>query len=157
MHKFSLRIIKRYILYWMLLPFLSLANSPETHFFTGKHFLASYLDCDTNALSDVEGLLQAMEQAIRATGAKILNRTIHVFETSGCTAVYLLSESHASIHTYPEFGSCFVDLFTCGDNYFSHPFDQRLREYLKPQTVNARQFLRHSSIEEEIFEHSSRP
>jgi S-adenosylmethionine decarboxylase len=151
MHKSPLKTIKRYFLYLVLLPFFSFADSSnEEHLFTGKHFLASYLDCDATALSNVDGLLFAMEQAIRATGANILNRTIHVFDTSGCTAVYLLSESHASIHTYPEFGSCFVDLFTCGDNYFSRPFDQRLREYLQPKTVNARQFLRHTSIEEDL-------
>jgi ornithine decarboxylase len=26
----------------------------------------------------------------------------------------LLAESHASVHTYPERGSVFVDVFTCG-------------------------------------------
>jgi S-adenosylmethionine decarboxylase len=36
------------------------------------------------------------------------------FEPQGVTVLALLSESHASIHTYPEVGSVFVDVFTCG-------------------------------------------
>jgi S-adenosylmethionine/arginine decarboxylase-like enzyme len=32
------------------------------------------------------------------------------------TAVYLLAESHVSIHTYPDSGSMFLDAFTCGDS-----------------------------------------
>jgi S-adenosylmethionine decarboxylase len=140
-----------YFLAWLLLPLFAFTTPPsEEHFFAGKHFLASYVDCDGTALSDIEGLMQAMEKAINASGATILSRITHEFDPSGFTAVYLLSESHASIHTYPEFGSCFVDLFTCGDRCFSVPFDKLMREYLKPQTVNARQFLRHTDIEEDL-------
>jgi hypothetical protein len=31
------------------------------------------------------------------------------------TVLALLAESHASVHTYPEVGSTFVDVFTCGE------------------------------------------
>jgi S-adenosylmethionine decarboxylase len=37
------------------------------------------------------------------------------FEPQGVTVLALLSESHASVHTYPEIGAMFVDVFTCGD------------------------------------------
>jgi S-adenosylmethionine decarboxylase proenzyme len=93
-------------------------------------------------------MLAAMDRAVEASGATILNRTHHVFPPDGLTAVYLLSESHASIHTYPEFGACFVDLFTCGDHCSPVGFDQILREYLGPSEVNARLFLRHEGVEE---------
>ena len=36
------------------------------------------------------------------------------FEPHGITVVYTLSESHLSIHTWPEKGKCCIDLFTCG-------------------------------------------
>jgi S-adenosylmethionine decarboxylase len=36
------------------------------------------------------------------------------FKPQGVTVLALLSESHASIHTYPEVGAAFVDVFTCG-------------------------------------------
>ena len=60
--------------------------------------------------------------------------------------VILLSESHASIHTYPEFNACFVDLFTCGEKCSSEYFDQALQSYLKPKLVNGRTLIRTHEI-----------
>jgi S-adenosylmethionine decarboxylase len=60
----------------------------------------------------------------------------------------LLSESHASIHTYPEHGKCFVDLFTCGDSCSNHIFNEELQKYLKPKKVAAMVLIRDDNITE---------
>lgn len=130
------------------LTFLFCSLCAEEYAFFGKHFLASYLDCNPEALGDVNRLIQAMDEAVRTSGATVLNKSSHVFEPNGLTLVYLLSESHASIHTYPEFGACFVDLFTCGELCSAKEFDRVLRRYLQPGEVNARHFLRGQTIEE---------
>jgi len=118
------------------------------HQFIGKHFLASYLDCDPEAIRNVDQLIDSMDAAVRASNATILEKTSHIFSPNGLTIVYLLSESHASLHTYPEYNACFVDIFTCGDHCSSAEFDQKLRAYLKPQTVSARFLLRNETIQE---------
>lgn len=128
-----------------LMPFLW---TDEVHKFAGKHFVASYLDCDRDALSDVQGLLKAMDKAVVSSGATILDKNHHIFEPNGVTVIYLLSESHGSLHSYPEFGACFVDLFTCGENCSAEQFDATLRAYLNPKDVNARYFLRTEKTEE---------
>lgn len=120
----------------------------KEHAFVGKHFVASYLDCDLRAISNPDGLIHAMDNAVSASGATILDKTPHVFPPNGLTIVYLLSESHASLHTYPEYGACFVDLFTCGDSCSSEKFDQVMRAYLRPEKVNARLFLRNEEVQE---------
>jgi S-adenosylmethionine decarboxylase proenzyme len=120
----------------------------EEYEFRGKHFIASYLGCDLEALSHVEGMIQTMDEAVFASNATILNKTFYVFPPNGLTIVYLLSESHASLHTYPECGACFVDLFTCGDHCTPEKFDAILRAYLKPKECNVRLFHRHQSTEE---------
>ncbi len=118
--------------------------------FAGKHFLGSYIDCDREALSDVEGVLEAMDKAVQASGAAVLSQTHYVFPPNGITIVYALSESHASIHTYPEHGSCFVDLFTCGDHCSSKRFHEALSAYLKPNKIDARLLIRTETIEEKL-------
>ncbi len=123
----------------------------EEHTFRGKHFLASYLDCDLRAISDLDGLIHAMDDAVRASGATILDKTPYIFPPNGLTIVYLLSESHASLHTYPEYGKCFVDLFTCGDSCSAEKFDELMRAYLQPGVVNARLFLRGEDVQEVPF------
>ena len=45
----------------------------------------------------------------------LLDLVSHKFEPQGVTAVAMLSESHISIHTWPEKGEAAVDIFTCGD------------------------------------------
>jgi len=120
----------------------------EVHKFAGKHFVSSYLQCDPDAISDVHRLLEAMDKAVGSSGATVLNKNHHIFHPNGLTVVYLLSESHASLHTYPEFGACFVDLFTCGDHCSAQEFDATLRSYLQPREVNARYFLRNEQTDE---------
>lgn len=123
----------------------------EEYFFKGKHFIASYLDCDLRALTDLEELLATMETATRASGASLLDKVSYVFPPNGLTAVFLLSESHVSIHTYPEHGSCFIDLFTCGDHCSAFGFHEIMMQYLKPKSVNTKLFSRDSAVEELPF------
>jgi S-adenosylmethionine decarboxylase proenzyme len=124
------------------------SHEESSYQFRGIHFLASYCDCDIAALSDVESLAAAMSNAVEKCGATVLEKSSWVFPPNGLTMVFLLSESHASIHTYPEHGACFVDLFTCGDKCSAEKFDEAMRAYLKPQTVNQRTLIRDEGISE---------
>jgi S-adenosylmethionine decarboxylase len=124
--------------------------STETGYdFAGRHLIASYLECNTEALNDVARLEAVMAQAVQATGAQILSSSKYVFPGNGLSMVFLLSESHASIHTYPEHKSCFVDLFTCGEKCRPAEFEAILEEYLSPAKVDRHYYLR-STITEEI-------
>ncbi len=124
----------------------AIAEEDLPYEFKGTHFLVSYCDCDTDALSDVESLIAAMDMAVMQSGATILDSCKWVFPPTGLTMVYLLSESHASIHTYPEHGACFVDLFTCGEHCSSEKFDAAMRAYLKPKRVKDLNLIRHQEI-----------
>lgn len=60
-----------------------------------------------------------ISEIMKQEGIKILNKMVHFFDgpVGAMTCLYLLSESHFSIHTFPEEnGRIAVDLFTCGDN-----------------------------------------
>lgn len=127
----------------------SLRRKTEECLFVGRHMLASYVGCDARALGDYDGLEQALRRAIPACGARFLNSVRHEFHPGGVTIVCLLSESHASIHTYPERRACFVDLFTCGDRCRAEKFEAVLRAYLKPAGRDVRILKRHMRTEEE--------
>ncbi|MGE5196608.1 MAG: adenosylmethionine decarboxylase [Anaerolineae bacterium] len=144
----------RYTALGLLIPFLAFASEPEkredvSYEFKGIHFLASYSNCDPQALSNHEKLQQVMREAVERSGATILETLSHLFPPNGITMVFLLSESHGSIHTYPEHGACFVDLFTCGSKCSYTKFDETLRNYLKPQKVSAQAFVR-GEINQEV-------
>lgn len=51
--------------------------------------------------------------AVRESGLTVLDEGYYKFSPYGFTGFLLLSESHASLHAWPEYGYCAVDLFTC--------------------------------------------
>jgi S-adenosylmethionine decarboxylase proenzyme len=122
--------------------FLGSLCAGDDHEFYGRHLIASYLGCDEAAIMDVQELCDVMMDACKESGAQVLGHTFHVFPGNGLTMVILLSESHASIHTYPEHGACFVDIFTCGEQCQNEKFDEVLRAYLKPKSVSQKMLVR---------------
>ena len=123
----------------------------ENYEFTGRHLVANYFECDHAALIHVADLMETMKKAVAASGATLLEASQHIFPGLGMTAAMLLSESHASIHTYPEYDSCFVDLFTCGNSCSAEKFDEVMRQYLRPARVSCKLMRRHQHIEEDSF------
>ena len=55
---------------------------------------------------------------IDGIGLTIVAKSLHHFRgyDGAMTALFLLCESHFSIHTYPEHNYIAVDIFTCGDS-----------------------------------------
>ncbi len=128
---------------------MPLVAEDDIHHFRGVHLFATYSECDHEALVNLEALKAHMEKAVNASGATILDQCVYEFSPDALTMVFLLSESHASIHTYPEYGACFVDLFTCGYKTSAEAFDAVLQDYLKPKQVTSKSFVRHHGIEEQ--------
>jgi S-adenosylmethionine decarboxylase proenzyme len=122
--------------------FVTTVQSEETYLFTGIHYMASFQECDHDALCTLDQLKQVMMEACIKSGATILSYNDHVFPPDGYTLVILLSESHASIHTYPECNACYVDLFTCGTRCDAAKFERVLKSYLNPKVVNEDVFVR---------------
>jgi S-adenosylmethionine decarboxylase len=80
----------------------------------GKHFLLNLYGCSSVLLNDEQFLIDLMENAAIASGATVLKTVVHKFDPQGITAICLLSESHISIHTWPEEGKAALDVYTCG-------------------------------------------
>ena len=53
------------------------------------------------------------EKYLLDSGFKILNIIDYHFEPQGYTALYLLSESHFAIHTFPEESRTYIELSSC--------------------------------------------
>lgn len=55
---------------------------------------------------------------LQECGFNILQVTEHHFEPQGYTALWLLSESHFAIHTFPEFGCTYFEISSCNLDYY---------------------------------------
>ena len=81
----------------------------------GKHYLLNLYGCSFDLLNNELFLIDLLENAAVASGATVIQTIYKKFEPQGVTVLCLLSESHISIHTWPEKGEAAVDIFTCGD------------------------------------------
>lgn len=120
-------------------------SAAQEYEFGGRHLVASYFNCNPDSVRDFSKLDAAMHEAIEASGATVVSASRHVFPGGGLTGLYLLAESHASLHTYPEHNSCFVDIFTCGFECEPSRFHDVLIEYFKPERVSSRTIVRGES------------
>ena len=87
---------------------------PETS--VGIHYIIDIDDMVTDLINDNKSLIEICEKALKLGEVTILNKMIHHFEPHGLTLLYLLSESHFSMHTWPEYNRIRIDFFTCDNN-----------------------------------------
>ncbi|QRM35958.1 adenosylmethionine decarboxylase [Microvirga sp. VF16] len=81
--------------------------------FAGTHVIVDLWHA-TN-LDDLQIVEQALRDAAARAGATLLNIDLHHFTPNGgISGVAVLSESHISIHTWPEISYAAVDVFMCG-------------------------------------------
>lgn len=81
----------------------------------GKHLLLELRDCNKEVLNDLSYLQAALVSAAEEAGATVVGKHFHRFAPQGVSGAVLISESHLSLHTWPEYGYAAVDIFTCGD------------------------------------------
>jgi S-adenosylmethionine decarboxylase len=80
----------------------------------GLHVLAELYGCTWETLDDLTKVKEIMVNAALTAGAEVRECVFHKFSPQGVSGVVVISESHLTIHTWPEFGYAAVDVFTCG-------------------------------------------
>ena len=81
----------------------------------GTHLLLEVYDVEFNLLNEEKPLLETITQAISRAKMTILNTFSYCFDPQGITIVVALSESHCSLHSWPENGCASIDVYTCGE------------------------------------------
>lgn len=74
---------------------------------------------------DEKELTKEIDRELVNAGFHVLGKCEHFFEPYGYTGLWLLSESHFAIHSFPEEDKIYVELTSCVDG----PFD-KFKEYL---------------------------
>jgi len=98
----------------------------------GRHVAMDAWGVDYHLLNDVTQLERHLVTAAEKCGATVLSVQSKKFEPQGATVLVLLSESHLSIHTYPEKGFAALDCYTCGYTVDPMVAIQYLMDVLKP-------------------------
>ena len=97
-----------YLLYYISISMMT------TFVSTGKHMI-----CDLHNIRNIEllnslsGIRQVVDSICDEHSFSVLGKLEHQFTPQGCSLVYLLSESHISVHTFPEKNYIAMDIYTC--------------------------------------------
>jgi len=86
-------------------------------------------------------------QAVRDSGLTVVDEGFYRFSPHGFTCFLLLAESHASLHAWPEYDYCAIDLFTCALGKDLLPLIQRIKEVLGADNFALRKLDRAAEVE----------
>ena len=100
----------------------------------GRHTLIELHGCSASALSDLESIRTLMVAAVKQAGGTYVTDVFHHFTPLGVSGVIVISESHVTIHTWPEHGYAGADIFTCGTRVKPEKAAKVIIAKLKPST-----------------------
>ena len=102
----------------------------------GHHLIAEFYECDVALLNDTGQIKAVLLEAVQRSGAQIIAPIFHKFAPHGVSGVVVIAESHFSIHTWPEYGYCAVDIFTCSDLTDNETALRYLKQALNAQSLS---------------------
>lgn len=133
------------------LPNLAKEDCDKKLYRLGTHFLVDGDGCSFDKLNNLDHLIKMCFFIAGLYKLNVEDYMVKKFTPQGISVIFLLSESHLSIHTWPELGKFSLDLFSCS----CFKFDIRIKKnkinlktvinsYLRPTSINL------NSIEREI-------
>ncbi|ASR49880.1 adenosylmethionine decarboxylase [Paenibacillus kribbensis] len=108
----------------------------------GRHVAVDTWGVEFELLNNAQFLETQLVEAAEACGATVMSVQSKQFEPQGATVLVLLSESHLSIHTYPERGFAAIDCYTCGETVDPQLAIDYLVSVLKPEKTYAKKLIR---------------
>jgi S-adenosylmethionine decarboxylase len=80
----------------------------------GIEWIVDAFGCRAAALTDRRTITALLDQVVERAELHVVSTAEHVFAgPGGVTAMYLLAESHLTIHTFPESGIATLNLYCC--------------------------------------------
>ncbi len=108
--------------------------------YAGTHLLIEFWG--SNVPQEPKNLERVLKKAALEANTDPLKTAIHKFEPQGITGVVILSESHISLHYWPEIGYTSLDVFTCGKKSKPYKALEYLKKAFTPQRVEVQEIKR---------------
>lgn len=107
----------------------------------GQHVIIELWGCNSG-INDADLMRTVMLEAVDAARATLLSLEVHKFSPQGVTGVAVLTESHLSVHSWPEHGYLAADVFTCGSTTDPVAAAEVLCEHFQPTHVDVQEVIR---------------
>lgn len=108
----------------------------------GVHYLLEFFGCTNEQTDSISFWKRILTKAIEDSDVSILNEHFYKFAPHGITGYLLLSASHVSIHTWPEFGYAACDVFSCGGDAETKAIVKHITMELQHEKIKTRKLKR---------------
>lgn len=108
----------------------------------GKHLIVELYGCSSELLNNLVQVEKILIEAVELSKATIVQPVFHHFSPHGVSGVVVIAESHFTIHTWPEYGYCALDIFTCGEQIDPDESLQFMRERFQAQNMSVMEIKR---------------
>lgn len=78
-----------------------------------QQLLVDLYGCDRDLIDDADAVTEVAREAVARIGAEIVEECVHRFSPIGVSYIAVITTSHLSIHTWPEYGYAAIDVFSC--------------------------------------------
>jgi len=111
--------------------------------FVGTHIVINLYDIlNLDLLNYLPQCKPNLDNLIKQLNLTVVNQAGYQFEPKGYTFIYVLSESHLSIHTYPEYNSCYIDIFCCNPDFNSLDAIKIIKQFFNTDNVSYNVIIR---------------
>ncbi|RSK28119.1 S-adenosylmethionine decarboxylase proenzyme [Bacillus sp. HMF5848] len=104
----------------------------------GRHVISELWGCNFETLNNMEQIERIFVDAALKSGAEVREVAFHKFAPQGVSGVVIISESHLTIHSFPEHGYASIDVYTCGEldpniaaDYIAEALEAETRENIE--------------------------
>lgn len=101
----------------------------------GRHVIAELWECNANYLNEIDRIEKIFVEAALKAGAEVREVAFHQFAPDGVSGVIIISESHLTIHSFPEKRYASIDVYTCGEKMDPHVAIAYIIEKLEAQSI----------------------
>jgi S-adenosylmethionine decarboxylase len=112
----------------------------------GLHIIAEFSSIHKELLEKFTHVQQLLHSQINKHGLHKLGEVFHDFEPAGFTAVICLSESHISLHSWPEYGRVNMDIYLSNYQRNNDQTGQRIFEeiinFFSAEVISCQQLKR---------------
>ncbi|MFZ5949256.1 MAG: adenosylmethionine decarboxylase [Candidatus Rifleibacteriota bacterium] len=106
------------------------------------HIIADFCQCPPELLENGETGEKILAQTVVESGLNCVLIRYHQFLPVGYTAAALLTESHITLHSWPEHQSVQIDIFTCGSHEKAKQAYEVLKRLFKPGKISEKILFR---------------
>jgi len=104
----------------------------ETRISSGKHLICDIKDIkNTKLLNNIDELKTILNNICEKLNFQVLERSQYEFVPQGCSVLFLLSESHISLHSFPERKHMSFDLYTCREYEDNKEYEEIYKYLIK--------------------------